>query len=72
MDITGLPRYWRTKAAAQPRISSNDVDIRLTLQACADELELAWHQHAHDDEFKQDCRFCDWERVHNDLYPEGG
>lgn len=72
MDISGLPRHWRAKAANQPRISSNDVDIRLTLKGCADDLELAWHQHAHDGEFESGCRFCDWERVNADHYPEGG
>lgn len=71
MDITILPDEWRKEAARQPQVSSNDVDIRLTLRRCADELELAWHQHAHDGAFESGCRFCDWEREHNDNYPEG-
>jgi hypothetical protein len=70
MDITQLPGRWRRKADSQPMISSNDVDIRLTLRQCADELELAYHQHAHDTEFYSGCRFCDWEQEHNDNYPE--
>ena len=70
MDITRLPDKWRQQADSQPVISSNDVDIRLTLRQCADELELAWHQHAHDGEFEPGCRFCDWEREHDDSYPE--
>lgn len=68
-DITGLPGKWRQQAARQPRISPGDVDIRFTLRQCANELELAWHQHAHGS-FRTECRFCDWEREHNDNYPE--
>ena len=70
MDITALPAKWRRQAARQPRLSSNDVDIRLTLMRCADEQELAWHQYAHDSAFSDGCRFCDWEQEHNDNYPE--
>jgi hypothetical protein len=69
MDIARLPDKWRKQAANQPRVSSNDVDIRFTLQQCANELELAYHQHAHDGEFESGCRFCDWECEHNDNYP---
>lgn len=70
MDITRLPEWWRQQAARQSRVSSNDVDIRMTLQQCARELELAWHQHAHDAAFEQGCMFCDWEREHEEAYPE--
>jgi hypothetical protein len=70
MDIVRLPAEWRQQADRQPRISSNDVDIRATLRQCADDLELAYHQHAHDGAFEPGCRFCDWEREHNDNYPE--
>lgn len=70
MDITWLPDKWRRQAAAQPRLSSNDVDIRVMLRQCADELELAYHQHAHDSEFHSGCRFCDWEQEHDDNYPD--
>jgi len=71
MDIVSLPAKWRREAAVQPRISSNDVDIRFTLTRCADELELAYHQDRHDGEFHKGCRFCDWEREHNEHYPDG-
>ena len=70
MDITRLPAWWRRQADQQSHVSSNDVDIRVTLRQCADELELAYHQHAHDAEFYDGCRFCDWERKHEDTYPE--
>lgn len=36
MDIELLADQWRKEADNQPRISSNDVDIRLTLRRCAD------------------------------------
>lgn len=70
MDITTLPGKWRAEADRQPPVSSNDVDIRLTLRRCADELELAYHQDRHDSEFHSGCRFCDWEQEHEDNYPE--
>jgi hypothetical protein len=65
VDITRLPGLWRTRSS-QPysRLSPSG-----DLQRCADELELAWHQHAHD-AFDPGCRFCNWERQHNDTYPE--
>ena len=71
-DIARLPEKWRAEANSWFPVSSNDIDIRLTLKRCADELELAYHQHAHDGAFDPGCRFCDWEREHNDNYPEGG
>lgn len=69
-DIVRLPDKWRQKADRQPVISSGDVDIRVTLRRCADELELAYHQADHNAAFEQGCRFCDWEREHNDNHPE--
>lgn len=62
MDITALPDLWRDQALPS--------EHGQTLERCADELELAWHQHAHDGAFEPGCRFCDWEREHNDTYPE--
>jgi hypothetical protein len=57
---------WRGAVERQPRISSNDVDIRLTLTACADELEAALRQDQHDlfhdGEFADGCDICDEER----------
>jgi hypothetical protein len=70
MDIAALPAKWRKQADDQPYISSNDVDIRLTLRNCAHQLELALHQERHDGEFKPGCQFCTWERINNDTYPE--
>ena len=64
MDITRLPGKWRGM------VKFTDVAKGEVLTKCADELELAWHQHAHDGEWSQGCRFCDWEREHNDSYPE--
>ena len=72
MDIVRLPQSWRLIAS---ECESRPVDtITLAyasgLLRCADQLELAWHQHAHDGAFEDGCRFCDWEREHNDNYPE--
>jgi hypothetical protein len=74
MDIVSLPGKWRREAASQQPVTSSAarLHIRLTLRRCADELELANHQDRHDSEFRDGCRFCDWEREHNDHYPDGG
>src|SRR5271156_3298942 len=32
-------------------------------------LKLAYHVDHHDGEFYDDCKYCDWEREHNDNYP---
>jgi hypothetical protein len=60
--LEALIAKWRREAAKQPRISSNDVDIRLTLKRCADELERAWHDEDHSAVFVMGCRPCDLER----------
>ena len=63
-DLSRLADKWRGL------VKFKDVAKGEVLTRCADELELAYHQDRHDAEFYPDCRFCDWERVHNDNYPE--
>lgn len=73
MDITRLPNLWRTQAAGRRSeattqiasgASTDDLQVhRLRseadlLEECADELEQAWHDHAHDGEWDRDCRIC--------------
>lgn len=67
MDIARLPNLWRTQAADFESLDDRTANV---FSRCADDLDLAFHQYAHDGEFQQGCRFCDWEREHNDNYPE--
>jgi hypothetical protein len=72
MDITMLARKWRAEAEQAGRPPGQWPGAPDVLNTCADELELAYHQDRHDAEFHSGCRFCDWEREHNDNYPDGG
>ena len=65
MDITQLPAHWRGQ------VKFTDVAKGEVLTRCADELELAYHQDRRAGEFREGCRFCDWEREHNEHYPDG-
>lgn len=33
-------------------------------------LKLADHAENHDGEFRDGCKYCDWEREHNENYPQ--
>jgi mRNA-degrading endonuclease YafQ of YafQ-DinJ toxin-antitoxin module len=46
---------WRRRAPQEEEYFRLVAD---TLEECADELEQAWHDHAHDGEWRQDCRIC--------------
>lgn len=58
---------WRDQGLPYPQMTSNDVDVRLTLTGCAAELEAALrkdqHQLYHDGEFADGCDICDQERI---------
>lgn len=58
MDISRLPAHWRGM------IKFVDVAKGETLNKCADQLEQAWHEYAHDGAWETDgsCRHCDNER----------
>lgn len=59
-DIVGLPAAWRRRAKQEREYFHLVAD---TLEECAEALEEAWHDHAHDAEFHRGCKFCDRDRL---------
>ena len=59
-----LIEKWRSRAAVPPPDSPmGQVSfgyVQSTLENCADELEEAWHDHAHDGDWESDgsCQIC--------------
>jgi hypothetical protein len=65
MDITRLADHWRGIAKFRT------VEAKGVLLSCADELEQAWHDHAHDAAWEDGCRICDIERAEVDAGEAG-
>lgn len=51
-DITGLAAHWRGTA------KFHTIEAAKVLRQCADEVEQAWHDHAHDGEWRRGCKIC--------------
>ena len=64
-DIVRLIDKWRRQSADSGFPSSYAAARRETLRDCAEELELAWHEHAHDGEWDQNCLVCQREMAAN-------
>lgn len=56
-DITGLARSLRAQAA------DNGECKAYAYNDAADQVEQAWHDHAHDGEWELDCEICQVERA---------
>lgn len=56
IDITHLPDHWRGIA------KYNTQEAAEIYRKCADALELSWHEHAHDGEWRDNCKICRIER----------
>ena len=56
MNMRELIQDWR----AQAELSDWDSAVARALRMCADELEEAWHDHAHDGAWESDgsCQIC--------------
>jgi hypothetical protein len=65
MEIPRLAWHWRGLA------KFTDVAKAEVLRKCADEVERAWHDHAHDGARETDgsCRICDAEMRAEELGP---
>jgi ribulose kinase len=60
-DITRLAESWLAEAGG-----STSPDWAAAKVDCANELEKAWHEHAHDGEWREGCRICEDERIDAD------
>jgi hypothetical protein len=56
-DIAALPRYWRDLA------NVTSMEQAETFRMCALQLQIAWHNHAHDAEWDSACVICKVEQT---------